>query len=519
MITKDNIYASAGERDSRKTATDFRTGEVPNTVAMAEDVNTYGFWTDRDLWVVCKELNNLLSHFGISPNNSYSTGQQGQLATAIKSRLQTGITLTGINKADYTTAPTQNGNSISFSRMGINYNLGVYYGGTDAQKQKTTLSAQSLAATSSWANGVHFIYATTTPNSTTSTLGHQQTPVLAEDGATKCMLGSVFVINGAFQANSWKFQPWLEVSSVETREVPTAKTKGGFMTAKAGKQLKMGALSILDEGLNFGANPNRPDIMEIQTKDPFTYKFLYPGYNAGAADVSDIDSGHIYNMTSGTWDNLPASTSTSPKFVVMVPAITPAGQTVLIPPMSTKSGSTYNQVFASQREAREAIFGLQYNMQNLSNRLIYLGQSLIIRAGATNLKDPDQFLSVGVVPQALAGYTTAAGQSGGGAGAYIPMTKVDWTGYTNVNLRNTASNVIHGSTSVPITVSFPSPQTGIINQLEIEYFHTGSLKGITFPSNLKWWQSAPTFLDNTVYNIICEYINGNWIAGFLWRTN
>lgn len=517
MINKDRIFASAGAQDTTKTGSDFSSGMVPNSVAMAEDVNTYGNMSDRDLWVVCQEIVNLMANYGLTPNDSYSAGQQGQLAQMFQQNVTGAYGLTGIIRSTFTTAPTQNGTQIKFPQIGIAYNLDVYYGNTQARVQRTTLKAQTLRATSGWADGVHYIYATTTASSNESTLGHQQTPVLASDGATKCMLGSVFVINGAFQANTWKFQPWLQITSVVAREAPTAQTKGGFISPYQNTQLQMGHLQILDEGINFGANPNTPNIMDVSATQPFTYKYLYPDYNPSAAAASNVDTTHLYNITDGTWDDISAlATGPTPKFIVVVPCITPTGQTLLIPAMSTKTGSTYNQVFDSQAEAASAVFSLPYADTDVyASRVIYVGQSLVLKVGATDFTDPEQYMSVGMLPQALAGFSDAAGQSGGGAGAFIPMPEISWNGYTTVNAQNNAANIVIGSTSVPITINPPSPSNATINQFSIKYVHTSGSQGLSWNSSFQWWGSPPTLVVGNLYNIIFEYVNGAWIGGIL----
>lgn len=517
MITKDRIFASAGSQNTTATGSDFSTGMIPNTVAMAEDVNTYGNMSDKDLWVVCQELVNLLANFGISPNNSYDSGQQNQIAQMFQQNVTGAYSLTGIIRSSFSTAPTQNGTQITFPSLGIAYNLDVYYGNTQARIQETTLQAQTLSATSGWADGVHYIYATTTPSSSTSTLGHQQTPVLASDGATKCMLGSVFVINGNFQPNTWKFQPWLQVTPIDSREAPTAQTKGGFISPYQGTELQMGYLQILDEGINFGANPNMPNIMSVSALQPFTYKYLYPDYNPSSSELTDVDTTHLYNMTSGTWDDISSlADGPTPKFIVVVPCITPTGQTLLIPAMSTKTGETYNQVFDSQAEAASAIFSLPYAATDTyASRVIYLGQSLVLKVGATDFTDPEQYMAVGMLPQALAGFSDAAGQSGGGAGAYIPMPEITWTGYTTINAQNNAANVVIGDTNVPLTINPPEPSNNIINQFSIKYVHTDTSQGISWNTSLEWWGNPPTLVVGNVYNIIFEYINGAWIGGIL----
>lgn len=521
MITKDRIFASAGVQEPSATGSDFSLGMVPNTVAMAEDVNTYGNMADRDLWVVCQEIQNLMANYGVSPNNSYDAGQQGQLATMFKDKLNSGYALTGVDRSSITTMPSQNGASVKIPQMVIVYNLDVYYGNTQARLQRTTLAQQTLTANSGWANGVHYIYATTTSSSSTSTLGHQTTPIDPADGASKCMLGSCFVINGNIQEGSWKFQPWLQISSVSERETPTARTKGGFISPNTGVTLQRGALQISDEGINFGANPNKPNLMEIQAEKPLTYKVLFPGYNPSLDNRSSVETSKYYSLDKQAYVGFPddITTSPTPKYMVMIPCIAPTGQDLMIPCMSHDN---WDQIFDSQEEAANAVYGLQYadGLDSYASRAIYLGQALIIKIGATDLADPANFMTVGVLPQELQGFVTASGQTGGATGAYIPMPEYDWTslidaGSYNLTMQNNAANVITGRANQPISINPPSPQNGIINQFEVKYTHTTGSKGISWNGGFKWWGNPPSLVNGNVYNIIFEYVNGYWIGGVL----
>ena len=531
MIKKDTYYGQAGgDLDPNLTVSDFNSAEgiMRNRVALAQHVNTYHQMSDRDLLVVCQEIQNLLGHFGIEPNeDDINHANMNQLATMFENNVPGPYALTGVVRSSISTMPSQNGATINIPQMEIVYNLDVFYGNTQARLQRTTLAAQTITA-SNWENGVHYIYATTTASSTTSTIGHQQAPVKAEDGATKCMLGSCFVIDGAIQDGSWKFQPWLQVTSVEERQVPTARTKGGFVspysaTGGATMQLQMGAMQILDEGINFGANPNSPSIMSINAVAPFTYKFLYPLYNPSAEAETNLDTTHIYNITSGTWDDISdLAELPQPRYIVMVPCVTPTGQTLMIPAMSTKTGETYNQVFATQEEASAAIYSLPYaaGLDQYAARAIYMGQSIIVKVGATDLTDPLQYMAVGMIPQELAGFTTASGQSGGGTGQYIPMPEINWSaqidaGTYSLTMQNNAANVVSGSANQPISINPPSPQNGIINQFEVKYTHTSGSQGISWNSGFKWWSNPPSLIDGNVYNIIFEYVNGYWIGGVL----
>ena len=516
MIDKESVFASAGTT-SGSSASGFTTGMVPNTVAKAEDVNMYMGLSDRQLYVVCKEIANLLTSSGIA----LDANDNAQLARWAREKITGSAFLTGVDALTYTSAPTQAGNEITFPALDIVYNKDVYYGTSGADYQRTKLTAQTISATSGWADGVHFIYATTTAGSTTSTLSHQQEPISAADAATKCFLGSVFVISGAFQANSWKFQPWLQITSPERRESPTAMTKGGFISPASSTTLQMGALEIMDEGINFGANTFAPNIVTLQATTPFEYKFLYPGYNPSNASLTTLDTTHIYYFnpaTPGTGDNgwtdiSSMASDPNPHFIVMVPCVVPTGQTLMIPAMSPQTGTS--QIYDSIEDATNAIFGMQYYLGSVAKRAIYLGQSIIVRVGATDLTDPLQCITVGTIPQALGGFTTASGQAGGGITTYRPMPQIDWTGNSSFTAQNNAANYVNNAGSTNVTITLPAPQSNIVNQLEIYYVKTGS-GNITWNTAITWYTgSTPTFTQGRTYNIILEYINGTWYGGVL----
>ena len=400
--------------------------------------------------------------------------------------------------------------------MKVIFNTGVYYGKTAAQHQVTTLAAQTITANSSgWAEGVHFIYAETTAGSTTCTIKHDQNPIEAKYANTRCMLGSVFVLNGAFQTGSWKFQPWLQITSAERRESPSPATRGGFVSPKNATQLQIGAVEVLDEGIGFADNKNTPSLVKFNAKATFDYKFMYPGYNASASALTTLDTTHLYNITAGTWDDISSLVSaTNPKFIVMVPCIAPTGQTLMIPAMSRKSGTTYTQVYSSMEDAINHIYSLEYSLGNVTKRSIFLGQSIVVKVGASDLQDPLQFMVVGEIPQALGGFTTASGQTGGAVASYRPMPQVDWSGYSSFTAENNSANYTAPGNS-NVTITMPTPQSSIVNQLEI-YFNKTGTGNIVWNTTIRWYTgSAPTFTQGRAYNIILEYIAGNWYGGVL----
>lgn len=515
MITKDDIFAQGSESRDTLNSSVFRQGLVPNTIARAEEVNMSGFMSDRDLYVVCQEINNLLNLYGVSPNDSYSAGQQKQLRNLFNSTVSNGLFLTGVmNVGGVITM--ESGSLVIPAGIKIMFNTDTYYGTTKSTQVTITTTATTVTPNASWGDGVHFIYANLpSPTSTTITIEHQQTPISASEGASKCMLGSVFVISGAFQAGSWKYQPWLSVTSMDSRQSPTAYTKGGFVSPASTSTLQMGSLEIKDEGINFDADRLLPNIVTIQAQSPYTYKFLYPDYDPATADVSALDTTHVYNITAGTWDDVSSlSTAESPKYIVMVPCVVPTGQTLMIPAMSTVTGTTYDQLFDSQEAAINAIYSLPCSLDNVAKRAIYLGQSLIVRVGATDLTDPLQFTTVGMVPQALAGFSSASGQAGGSVTTYRPMPSYTWDGYTTITCQNNALNRIIGGAS-NITVTMPSPQSSILNQLEIHFIKNGA-GNIAFSNTINWYSGiTPTYTQGKTYCIILEYMNGAWYGGVL----
>lgn len=528
MYRKTSVFASGSPDMAARSDAEYRQGMIPNTVAMAEDVNAYGMKSDEMNWTMSQELSNLIEAYGITlgsarvadPNNPANK----MLLKLFKEKLSIGTYLTGVGG----TIPiiTQSGNALTIPELQIRFNENVYYSNTDDEMPVITIPAQTLSATGSWANGVYYIYATSA-----GAIAAQTTPVLGQDGATKCMLGSVFVYNGAFQANSWKYQPWLQVSAVEDRESPTSYTKGGYVSAASASTLQMGSLEIRAEGIGVDSSIYTPNITLIQAKPTFTYKALYSGYNPGVSDISTIggnDSGdvgtHLYDMTNNTWVDAKAyaEASVSPKYMVIVPCITPAGQTLMIPAMSElDANNNYTSVFDNPQDAEDAIFGLQYEgLDTVASRVIYLGVSIVIRIPTTarplDLTNRDDMRVIGRVPQALGGFTSGAGQSGGGTGAYIPM-KSYYFGptYTTVTPFNNAVNEIEGNDTTAVAVSFPSPTANIMNQILIHYTHTATKMGLAF-SGIKWWfDRVPSFQDGYTYEIIAEYVNGYWRLGYI----
>lgn len=510
MKNKTAVFASQGAMNPSYTEVSYTSGMTPHTIAYAEDVNSFGNEMDTDLMSVCTEILNVLREYNVTPD----ANNNSQLLGVIKANIANGYGLTGLDYSTFGTAPVQSGSTITFYDMDIIFNDEGYYGRNAAQFTKVHFAEQTIESSSSDATGVWYIYATKSGQ-----ILKQQSPILGSESKTKCMLGSVFCIQpSGFQNNSWKFQPWLTITSQDTRESPVAEIKGGYVSAATATTLQMGALEIKAEGVNFDYNPQAPNIMNVSAKNPFTYKFLYNGYNPSSSALTALDTTKIFNLTDNAFETLNTATY-GDKFMVMVPCITPSGQTLMVPAMSEKSGATYTQLFDSIEEATAAIFSLKYSTQTVdglgktTSRAIYLGLSIVVKVGATDLTDPTQFAIAGLLPQELAGFTTVSGQTGGATGNYIPMPEVTWN-QTQLTLANNSSNVIIGSSSSNVSINMPTVANGIANSCLIKYTHVSGNKPLVF-NNALWWTNAPTYDAGRTYMFTADYINGSWYIGYV----
>lgn len=514
MKEKTTVFGSAGQQDATKrNDTAYRTGMTPNTIAYAEDVNTFGNMSDEFVYILCQEIVNALRQQNIEPDALDNT----QVAQLINN-LNGGYTLTGLT--DDVVSASATTSTVTFTGK-ISFNAKVYYGNSQADRTVVDFDAVTLSIDNTWTPGVNYIFATTS-----GTLGKQTSPVLGSEGATKCMLGSLFVIDNdgtlEIQASSFAFNPWLMSTSREAREVTTAKTKGGFIEAVSGTIVDMGDLEVIAEGINYGPTGSgkySPDIITFSEGTYEDFPYLFPGYITTQARAESIDTTHIYNMTTETWDEL--DSTYYDKFMVQVPCVAPTGQRMMIPAMSEEEDGVYSQLFDSQADAEAAIFGLQYTSASSDNtraRAIYVGQSIIVRVGSTDLTYGEDFKTVGIIPQQLSGYTASAGQSGGSVGNFVPMREIELSG-SAVTLINQCSNVIVGSTDAPVAVTMPTPTIGFANQLMVKYIAVDDdsqteLQGISFPNTVRWWTTKPTFAQGCTYVIVFDYVQGYWYGSY-----
>lgn len=528
MINKQNIFASAGQQTQGYSTTDYVTGMIPDTIAMAEDVNSFGNKVDSDLYTVCQEIANVITNGVLDKDGGdgapLNSADNTQLLTTLRA-MPNGFSQTGImyNGVDAITCPEQDGvTSIKFGgAMHIMFNEGGYFGNSASKMHIGTIAENTTwEVTNSVPVGVIYLYAYFSGGSVT--IQYQQSVITGEEGSNKCLLGSAFIINNngtkQIQENSWKFQPWLQNTPAIDRESPTAQTKGGLITANTGTQLNIGTLEIKAEGINFDSGSHQnPNIKKLDSGS-FTYKFLYPGYDPSVSASTTLDTTHLYNLTNATWDDISAQAG---KYMVLVPCVAPTGQTLLIPAMSYYNSSTggYTNIFDTIEDATTAIYGLPYTSTSTDKtreRAIYLGYSMVVKIGATDLTDSRNYVTVGMIPQALDGFSYAGGQTGGGTGTYNPMPVYTWN-TNSLTAKTNYKNIITGRTAT-VVVTLPAQVLSVVNTIEIEYTHSSNYGGIniidgTTNQPVVWWDQVDlNFVNGQTYLITCEWVNGKWRA-------
>ena len=127
MKEKTTVFGSAGQQDATKrNDTAFRSAMTPNTIAYAEDVNTFGNMADEFVYILCQEIVNALRQQGIEPNALDNT----QVAQLINN-LNGGYTLTGLTDANVSASATDS--TVTFTGV-ISFNSKVYYGSSQADR-------------------------------------------------------------------------------------------------------------------------------------------------------------------------------------------------------------------------------------------------------------------------------------------------------------------------------------------------------------------------------------------------
>ena len=291
---------------------------------------------------------------------------------------------------------------ITFPAFSVIFGSKVYYGKEIADFVQIDVPSTTMNVASG-DNGVVFVYV-----DTSGEIHQSMTPITPENSSVQCLLGSYFRISNKIQTNSWKYTPWNGATSKDNRFATGGSVSGGLLTAKTTNTLARSSINVVLEGVNASTSIYNPNSVTYSAESPYLTKELWPGYDPSALDSSTLDTTHIYNMTSHTVDDISSKTG----FIILIPGIvTPTGQDVYLMAMSTKSGSNYPQIYSNMNDAVDAIYGYQVDLGNVTTRVSWLGQVIVVKIGATDYTDPTQLQVIGQVPNVLGSYVSLPGSA------------------------------------------------------------------------------------------------------------
>jgi len=362
------------------------------------------------------------------------------------------LTQVVFNPNDRTIIPvTVTSTYVDFPAFNVIFDNKVYYG-----KQISDFTVVEVPATrmtvESGVDGAIFVYV-----DTTGEIHQSLNSVTPENSSTQCLLGSYFRLNNQIQSGSWAYTPWNGATSKDHRFADAGSVSGGLLVPATSSTLSRAGMSVLLEGVNSSTSFYNPNKITYNEESPYSSKELWPGYDANVADSTTLDTTHIYNMTDNTVDDI----SGLDGYIILVPGVVaPTGQDVYLMAMSEKSGGVYNQIYSTMADALSAIYGYQVSLGNVASRVLWLGQSIVAKIGATDYADSSQFKIVGDLPNVLGAYMSI---SSGGAGSRVTGITVKAAGSvvgdidqkTTLNFQsgftvmNTSGNEVAISTSLP----------------------------------------------------------------------
>lgn len=297
--------------------------------------------------------------------------------------------------------------SITFPAFTVIFDNKVYYGKkisdfTIVEVPETVMTVEAGE------NGAVFVYI-----DTAGEIHQSLNPITPGNSSTQCLLGSYYRLNNQIQANSWAYTPWNGSTSKDTRFITSGSIAGGLLKAASSSTLQRAAVSIVLEGINATTSIYNPNYKEFVAESPYSTKKIWPGYDASVSDTTQIDTTHVYNMTTETVDDV----SSINGYIVLLPGIVaPTGQDVYLMAMSPYVSGEYTQIYPKMEDAINSIYGMEVSLGNVASRVVWLKQSIIVKIGATDFTDPTQFQVYGDVPNVLGVYSAIAS---GGSGSRV----------------------------------------------------------------------------------------------------
>lgn len=300
--------------------------------------------------------------------------------------------------------PTVTSNTtISFPAFTVLFAKKVYYGKKIADFNTVNVPATTMTVESG-VDGAVFVYV-----DNSGAIHQSLSQVIPGNSSIQCMLGSYFRLNNKIQEGSWKYTPWNGSTSKDSRFMNSSSITGGLLAPASTNTLSRGEVSIIYEGVNVTSSLYLPNQINYVAESPYVTKKLWPGYDASVQDISTLDTTHIYDITNDTIVDI----SGQQGYIILIPGIVaPTGQDVYLMAQSPKVGNNYTQIYTSMESAESALYGLQLEFGNVASRVAWLGQSIIVKIGATNFNDKNELRIEGDVPSIIKSYSS---MSGGGS--------------------------------------------------------------------------------------------------------
>lgn len=194
-------------------------------------------------------------------------------------------------------------------------------------------------------------------------------------------LGSLYVnVDGTLSQAELVISPYLADSSSYAREHPVL-VNGLEFEVTASKSLQSSKYEIIKEGINY-TNSLHTSRKLFPAMSQVAFKYYYPNWNFDGETVqTEFSSAVYYNTTTGAKTELASSLGTN-KFVAYRVCLIETGQVLLL----LQQVSSENDLFNSIEEAELALADMQWNLNGLSSRAIYLDEFILASADLTVIK-------------------------------------------------------------------------------------------------------------------------------------
>ena len=294
--------------------------------------------------------------------------------------------------------------TIVFPEFDVIFGNKVYYG-KQISDFETVHVPQTTMTVENGVDGAVFVYV-----NDQGQILQSLNSVSPANSSVQCLLGSYFRLNNQIQENSWKYTPWNGSTSKDSRFMNNGSISGGLLQAATPTTLSRDAVNVIYEGVNVDETLYLPNQITYEAESTYVTKKLWPGYDASVMDTSTIDTTHIYNITSEQVDDI----SSEDGYIILIPGIVaPTGQDVYLMGMSHYMSGTYDQIFPTMEDAESALYGLSLEFGNVASRVAWFGQSIIVKIGATDFRDKNQFRVIGSVPNIIRSYASLSGAGQG----------------------------------------------------------------------------------------------------------